>query len=116
MESMFHDHPFAKVTAANGVEVSVPAPRSYVIKTLQNKLIEDRESWWSNSNTGFRVTSFFPKSSLNINLHSSFVTQFLTNHGPFVSYLHRFKLKTTPNCLCGSVGDADHLCVRMSSD
>ncbi|GFX97627.1 uncharacterized protein TNCV_2841871 [Trichonephila clavipes] len=38
----------------------------------------------------------------------NYVTQFLTNDGPFVSYLHRFKLKTTLNCLCGSVGDADH--------
>ncbi|GFW06430.1 RNase H domain-containing protein [Trichonephila clavipes] len=101
------DH-FAKVSTPNGIEVSVPTPRSYVIKTLQNKLIKDWDSWWSNSNTGLRVKSFFPKHSLDINPHSSYVTQFLTNHGPFVSYLHRFKLKTTPKCLCGSVGDADH--------
>ncbi|GFX85275.1 uncharacterized protein TNCV_2675501 [Trichonephila clavipes] len=66
------------------------------------------ESWWSNSNTGLRVKSFFPKPSLNINPHSNYVTQFLTNHSPFVSYLHRFKLKTTLSCLCGCVGDADH--------
>ncbi|GFT56065.1 uncharacterized protein TNCV_76101 [Trichonephila clavipes] len=78
------DH-FAKVATANGVEVSA-APRSYAIKTLQIKLIEDWESWWSNSNTGLRVKSFFPKPSLDINPHSSYVTQFLTNHGPFVSY------------------------------
>ncbi|GFW52892.1 uncharacterized protein TNCV_2394711 [Trichonephila clavipes] len=95
---------FAKVATTNSVEVSVPTSRSYVIKTLHNKLIEDWESWWSNSNTG----SFFPKPSFDINPHSSYVTQFLPNHGPFVSYLHRFKLKTTPNCLCGSVGDPDH--------
>ncbi|GFV17714.1 RNase H domain-containing protein [Trichonephila clavipes] len=101
------DH-FAKVATTNGVEVSVPVSSSYVIKTLQNKLIEDWESWWPNSNTGLRVKSFFPKPSLDINPHSSYVTQFLTNHDPFVSYLHRFNLKTTPNCLCGSVGDADH--------
>ncbi|GFV85140.1 uncharacterized protein TNCV_4171931 [Trichonephila clavipes] len=99
---------FAKVAISNGVEVSVPTPHSYVIKTLQNKLIEGWESWWSNSNTGLRVKSFFPKSSLGINPHSSYVTQILTNHGPFVFYLHRFKLKTTPNYLCGSVGYADH--------
>ncbi|GFV69794.1 hypothetical protein TNCV_431131 [Trichonephila clavipes] len=56
------DH-FAKVATTNEVEVSVPAPRSDVIKTLQNQLIEDWESWWSNSNTGLRVKSFFPKPS-----------------------------------------------------
>ncbi|GFV13868.1 hypothetical protein TNCV_523471 [Trichonephila clavipes] len=52
--SKLRDH-FAKVATTNGVEVSVPAPRSYVIKTLQNKLIENWESWWSNSNTGLRI-------------------------------------------------------------
>ncbi|GFV23543.1 RNase H domain-containing protein [Trichonephila clavipes] len=98
---------FAKVATANGVEVSVPAPRSYVIKTLQNKLIGGWESWWSNSNTGLRVKFFFPN-SFDIYPHSSYVTQFLTNHGPFVSYLYRFKLKTFPTCLCSCVGDADH--------
>ncbi|GFW77702.1 RNase H domain-containing protein [Trichonephila clavipes] len=99
---------FAKLANTNCVDVSVPAPRSYVIKTLQNKLIEDWESWWSTSKTGLRVKSFFSKPSLDINPHSSYVTQFLTNHSPFVSYLHRLKLKTTPNCLRGSVADADH--------
>ncbi|GFX26977.1 uncharacterized protein TNCV_1841491 [Trichonephila clavipes] len=49
-----------------------------------------------------------PKPSLDMNPHSSYVTRFLTSHDPFVSYLFRFKLKTTTNCLCGSVGDADH--------
>ncbi|GFX74109.1 uncharacterized protein TNCV_490731 [Trichonephila clavipes] len=99
------DH-FAEVATINGVQVSFLSPRSYVIKTLQNKLIEDWESWWSNSNTGLRDKFFFPKSSFDINLHSSYVTQFLTKHAPFVSFLHRLKLKTTPNCLYGSVGVA----------
>ncbi|GFQ99470.1 RNase H domain-containing protein [Trichonephila clavata] len=109
------DH-FAKVATTNGVEVGVPAPRSYVMKILQNKLIEDWESLFSNSDTGLRVKSFFPKPSLDINPYSSYVTQFLTNHGPFVSYLHRFKLKATPNCLCASVGDADHYVFACPSD
>ncbi|GFW81930.1 hypothetical protein TNCV_2886041 [Trichonephila clavipes] len=52
--SIHTDH-FAKAATANGVEVRVSAPRSCVIKTLQNELIEDWESRWSNSNTGLRV-------------------------------------------------------------
>ncbi|GFU78473.1 RNase H domain-containing protein [Trichonephila clavipes] len=104
------DH-FAKVATTNGAEVSVPDHRSYVIKTLQNKLIEDwvvELSWWSNSNAGLRVKFYFPKPSLDNNPYSSYVTQFLTSHVSFVSYLHRIKLKTTPSRLCGSIGDADH--------
>ncbi|GFV60198.1 uncharacterized protein TNCV_1924401, partial [Trichonephila clavipes] len=96
------------VATTNGVGVSVPAPSSYVIKFLQNKLIQDCESWCSNSNTGLRVKLYFPRHILDISPHSSYVTQFLTNQGPFASYLHRFKLKPTTNCLCGSVGDANH--------
>ncbi|GFQ89309.1 hypothetical protein TNCT_254101 [Trichonephila clavata] len=84
------DH-FAKVATTNGVEVSVPAPSA--LMSLQNKLIERS----SNSNNGLRVKSFIPKPSLEINLHSSYISHFLTNHGPFVSYLHRFKLKATSN-------------------
>ncbi|GFU91999.1 hypothetical protein TNCV_192481 [Trichonephila clavipes] len=56
-------------TTTNGVEVSVPTPRSYVINFLQNKLIEVWESWWSNSNTGLKFKSFFPNPNLDINPH-----------------------------------------------
>ncbi|GFS61682.1 hypothetical protein TNCV_4313161 [Trichonephila clavipes] len=43
-----HGYHFAKVATTNDVEVDDPAPSSYVIKILQNKLIEDWESWLSN--------------------------------------------------------------------
>ncbi|GFW05839.1 hypothetical protein TNCV_603111 [Trichonephila clavipes] len=76
---------FGKVATTNGVEVSVLVPRSYVIKSLKNELIEDWKSWRSNSNSGLRVKSFFPKPSLDINPHSSYVTQFLTDHDSFAS-------------------------------
>ncbi|GFU07578.1 hypothetical protein TNCV_2225521 [Trichonephila clavipes] len=71
------DH-FAEIATTNDVEVSVPAPLSYVIKTLQNKLVEDWESWWLNSYTGLRVKFFFPKPNLDINPHST-VTLLILN-------------------------------------
>ncbi|GBM50524.1 hypothetical protein AVEN_160746-1 [Araneus ventricosus] len=30
---------------------------------------------------------------------------FVTGHGPFPSYLHRFNLRTHDNCSCGEKGD-----------
>ncbi|GFY16190.1 RNase H domain-containing protein [Trichonephila clavipes] len=93
---------------STGVEANVPAPCSYAIKTLQDKLIENWERWWSKSNTDLQVKCFLPKPSLDMNSRSSYVTEFLTNHDLFVSYLYRFKLITIPNCLCRYVGDTDH--------
>ncbi|GFV23942.1 RNase H domain-containing protein [Trichonephila clavipes] len=91
---------FAKVATTNGVEVSVPTPHSYVNQFLQNKFIED----WTNSNTGLRVEPFFPQTQFR----SPFQLLHTILNKPFVSELHRFKLKAAPNCRWGSVGDADH--------
>ncbi|GFU67981.1 hypothetical protein TNCV_2823241 [Trichonephila clavipes] len=107
---------FAEVATANGVEVSVPAPCSYVFKTLQNKLRTGRVGGQTlllvyESNPGPSPVN--PKPSLDINPHSSYVTQFLTNHGQFVSYSHRFKLKTTPNCFCGLLGTLTIMCLHV---
>ncbi|PRD33582.1 UNVERIFIED_CONTAM: hypothetical protein NCL1_17243 [Trichonephila clavipes] len=80
--------------------------------TKSVKLTEDRENWWSNTNTGLRVKFFLPKPSLEINPHSSYVTQLFTNHETFVSYWHGLKSKATANRLYSSVGDVDHyLCM-----
>ncbi|GFX47161.1 hypothetical protein TNCV_2747371 [Trichonephila clavipes] len=40
-ESKVEKNDFAKLATTNGVEVSVPTPRSVVLRLLQNKLIED---------------------------------------------------------------------------
>ncbi|GBM42573.1 hypothetical protein AVEN_159045-1 [Araneus ventricosus] len=33
---------------------------------------------------------------------------FITGHGPFPSYLHRFNLRIHDNCWCGEKGDPMH--------
>ncbi|GBN23923.1 hypothetical protein AVEN_40193-1 [Araneus ventricosus] len=37
---------------------------------------------------------------------------FVTGHGPFPSYLHRFKLRTHDNCSCGENGDPMHYATK----
>ncbi|GBO25066.1 hypothetical protein AVEN_114841-1 [Araneus ventricosus] len=34
--------------------------------------------------------------------------QFITGHGPFVTYLHRFDLCSHDRCVCGAKGDPNH--------
>ncbi|GBM62753.1 hypothetical protein AVEN_89865-1 [Araneus ventricosus] len=37
---------------------------------------------------------------------------FVTGHGPFPSYLHRFNLRTHDNCSCGEKGDPIHYATK----
>ena len=37
------------------------------------------------------------------------LTQFLSGHGKFGSYLHRFTLRDNPHCECGALQDPEHL-------
>ncbi|GBO42390.1 hypothetical protein AVEN_90536-1 [Araneus ventricosus] len=37
---------------------------------------------------------------------------FVTGHGPFPSYLHRFHLRTNDNCSCGGKGDPMHYATK----
>ncbi|GFS99035.1 putative 115 kDa protein in type-1 retrotransposable element R1DM [Trichonephila clavipes] len=100
---------YAKQAVYDGEVFSVLAPRSFLSNSL-NKFI--LESFWTSSwnvcNTGLRVKRFFNNPKLNILPISKYLVHFLTNHGPFPAYLHRFNLLPSPNCLCGSPGDADH--------
>ncbi|GBM99102.1 hypothetical protein AVEN_86287-1 [Araneus ventricosus] len=37
---------------------------------------------------------------------------FVTGHGPFPSYIHRFNLQTHDNCSCGEKGDPIHYATK----
>ncbi|GFS61554.1 putative 115 kDa protein in type-1 retrotransposable element R1DM [Trichonephila clavipes] len=92
----------------DGEVFSIPAPRSFLSSSLNKFILESWTSSWNGCNTGLRVKRFFNNPKLNILPISKYLVHFLTNHGPFPAYLHRFNLLPSPNCLCGSPGDADH--------
>ncbi|GFX69847.1 RNase H domain-containing protein [Trichonephila clavipes] len=95
---------YAKQAVYDGEVFSVPAPRSFLSSSLNKFILES----WNDCNTGLRVKRFFNNLKLNILPISKYLVHFLTNHGPFPAYLHRFNLLPSPNCLYGSPGDADH--------
>ncbi|GBM05243.1 hypothetical protein AVEN_181627-1 [Araneus ventricosus] len=37
------------------------------------------------------------------------MNQFITGHEPFVTYLHRFGLCSHDRCVCGDIGDPNHI-------
>ncbi|GFV88895.1 uncharacterized protein TNCV_1226921 [Trichonephila clavipes] len=99
---------YAKQAVYDGEVFSVPAPRSFISSSLNKFILESWTSSWNDCNTGLRVKRFFNNPKLNILPISKYLVHFLTNHGPFPAYLHRFNLLPSPNCLFGSPGDADH--------
>ncbi|XP_023217402.1 uncharacterized protein LOC111619815 [Centruroides sculpturatus] len=83
---------------------------------IKNLLFEDLlYSWQCNWNDNHNNTTFsyipdikdyFKFNWIQLNTH---LCQFLTNHGKFSSYLHRFAIKDTPLCaICNEVDDTDH--------
>ncbi|GBN28654.1 hypothetical protein AVEN_209726-1 [Araneus ventricosus] len=51
---------------------------------------------------------FVPQVNINRASFNSIDNQFITGHGPFVTYLHRFGLCSHDRCVCGAKGDSNH--------
>ncbi|GBM65809.1 hypothetical protein AVEN_172661-1 [Araneus ventricosus] len=67
--------------------------------------VQDR---WNLSETGRRTFLFVPQININRASFNSRTNQFITGHGPFVTYPHRFGLCSHDRCVCGAKGDPNH--------
>ncbi|GBM66794.1 hypothetical protein AVEN_273940-1 [Araneus ventricosus] len=78
------------------------------LEDLELKLSIDKCRWWC---IGASPPKSFQKgilqSLIESQLSRSKTTQ-SSGHGPFPSYLHRFKFLDSPHCIFGMLGDADH--------
>ncbi|GBO15902.1 hypothetical protein AVEN_98154-1 [Araneus ventricosus] len=100
----------AKLATITGEELSIPAPRSYLTRTLKQLILHEWCGYWNKytSASGIRVRGFLDTVSPNFLIYNKILIYFLSGHGPFPFYLHRFKRVNSPLCTCGLVGDADH--------
>ncbi|GBN29328.1 Retrovirus-related Pol polyprotein from type-1 retrotransposable element R1 [Araneus ventricosus] len=100
----------AKQAISIGEELDIPAPRSYLNRKIKAYLIRQWTDYWNsyNSASGIRVRSFIGSVSPKFLIQNKILIFFLSGHGPFPFYLHRFKRLNSPLCVCGQVGDADH--------
>ncbi|GBM35575.1 hypothetical protein AVEN_121031-1 [Araneus ventricosus] len=57
---------------------------------------------------GRRTFLFAPQANINRASFNSRVNQFITGHGSFVTYLHRFGLCSHDRCVRGAKGDPNH--------
>ncbi|CAB0040706.1 unnamed protein product [Trichogramma brassicae] len=83
---------------------------------VDTRLIEEWQTRWDRSSTGRTTHEFFPSIArrlvYNIEL-DYYVTQFLTGHGGFAYYLHKFNARNFTQdsdlCDCGQTETADHI-------
>lgn len=100
---------YAKEAAASAHPTSVPLPYSLIKRKLKINLNYQWQLSWNNSKTGRRRYTFIQKINTKIQITHPSIIHFLTGHGPFLTYLKRFKIKSDDNCPCGAgTGDPDH--------
>ncbi|GBN28512.1 hypothetical protein AVEN_259043-1, partial [Araneus ventricosus] len=107
------DH-HAKLATIQGVEMHLPTPYSCLKYRISKNQIREWGEFWDGSQyeSGHRIISFVAGVDKKFLITNKFLIYFLTNHGPFPCYLHRFKKLSSPLCACGLVGDADHCVFR----
>ncbi|GBM81924.1 hypothetical protein AVEN_4081-1 [Araneus ventricosus] len=100
----------AKSATLEGEELSIPTPHFYIKMKICKELIRNWQCRWDNydSESGREVRSYVPCADKRFLIYRNILIFFLTSHGPFHFYLHRFKTLNSPLCLCGRLGDADH--------
>ncbi|GBM08349.1 hypothetical protein AVEN_86056-1, partial [Araneus ventricosus] len=103
-----------KLATIQGMEMHLPTPYSCLKYRITRNLTTEWEEFWddSQSESGHRFRSFVAGVDKTFLITNKFLIYFLTNHGPFPCYLHRFKKLGSPICACGLVGDADHYMFR----
>jgi hypothetical protein len=96
------------------LQILAPKPMNLIRHEEWSALTQNWEAAWEEGNTGRLTYEFIP----NVTTHNhipvnSALTQFLTGHGKFNEYLHRFHLRDSPACPCGApIQDVPHLLWR----
>ena len=92
------------------------APKSYIKRKLRIDTLNTWNRIWSLSEKGSWTRKIFPsveqRQKIGKIKHNFIRTQFLSNHGKFGAYLHRFRIRRYPDCICGEEQDCEHLLFR----
>ncbi|GBM04900.1 hypothetical protein AVEN_252837-1 [Araneus ventricosus] len=83
----------------------VKAPISFLKPFFKKKMMEDQQSDWEDEDTGRSTFNMLPRISTHPRYWNKEEILFFTGHGPFPSYLKRFNIASTANCLCGNTND-----------
>lgn len=100
----------AKQATKRPTEIPLKFPKSYIYRLLRSELQESWRQLWTTHKTGRHLHEFLRTVNDNRLFGNPAINALLTNHGPFMEYLHRFKAGdvVNPLCICGANGNAKH--------
>ncbi|GBM77108.1 hypothetical protein AVEN_77626-1 [Araneus ventricosus] len=90
------------------LSTSISISLNLALKKSKKCSLEIWQDRFNLSETGRRTFLFVPQVNINRASFKSRTNQFITGHGPFVTYLHRFGLCSHHRCVCGAKGDPNH--------
>nr|XP_042901637.1 uncharacterized protein LOC122270009 [Parasteatoda tepidariorum] len=95
-------------TAGNGLQASIKLPPSSLKNKTKALIAKLWQEQWTESDKGQTTKTYYPMVSYDRLIGHPAVTQFLTGHGFFPTFLRRMHLVNTDECPCGELGSPEH--------
>ncbi|GBO33136.1 hypothetical protein AVEN_146367-1 [Araneus ventricosus] len=102
----------AKEAITKGDPFLLPKPLSYLKSEIKSAALSIWQDNWDNGETGSSTHDIEPRVSNKPVGWNREEIMFVTGHGPFPSYLHRFNLRTHDSCSSGEEGDPMHYATK----
>ncbi|GBM39398.1 hypothetical protein AVEN_97018-1 [Araneus ventricosus] len=103
---------FAKEAITKGEPFLLPKILSYLKSEIKSAALSIWKDNWDNGETGHSSHDIVPRVSNKPVGWNREEIMFVTGHGPFPSYLHRFNRRTHDNCSCGEKRDPMHYATK----
>ncbi|GFS78737.1 uncharacterized protein TNCV_3149031 [Trichonephila clavipes] len=99
----------AKAATKRKIDIDVNIPKSFYKKITNERMMKSWNQEYLISNKGSITKKFFPTINKRLSCHHFYtnykLTQFLTGHGNFKSYLNKFNLAPSSFCDCNIGGE-----------
>ena len=92
----------------DGILTGIPMPKSYIKANTIRHILKLWQSQWNTSSKGRFTYPFLPAVSQFHFYDNYYLNLFLTNRGPFPSFLFYIGKLDSPYCICNKYGDALH--------
>ncbi|GBN51764.1 hypothetical protein AVEN_52941-1 [Araneus ventricosus] len=102
----------AKEDITKGDPFFLPKPLSYLKSEIRSDALSNWQDNWDNGETGRSTHNIVPGVSNKPVGWNREELMSVAGHGPFISYLHRFNLRTHGNCSCIEKGDPMHYATK----
>ncbi|GFU78459.1 hypothetical protein TNCV_2300711 [Trichonephila clavipes] len=99
----------AKAATKRKIDIDINIPKSFYKKITNERMMKSWNQEYLISNKGSITKKFFPTINKRLSCHHFYtnykLTQFLTGHGNFKSYLNKFNLAPSSFCDCNIGGE-----------